>query len=486
MVAFSYLLPLAAICNLAAALPPSIQMLPNVKVGNLANTFSFTDKYPMANDANVPAHDPNILETNGAFYLFKGGVHLPILRATDLNGPWKEVGTVLKNDSLIKGHGNGHRPWAPTTIEWKGQFYCFYAVSGAGSRHSAIGVASTKDIEKGWKDHGTLFTTGDKNQGTPFNETNAIDPSFVVDQNGAPFLNYGSYWNNIWQVPLNDDLLSLKNNTILRGGASKPTTTGQKSHTRTTVHSETSSHASKDHESHTGPAVHAVTVTQSHKEQQSHTSTAVHTQSSTHASKDHESDTGPAVHAVTVTQAPKIEIITTFEVAAPTQTTKSQEAQTTISVHAESPTNAPKNQDNKAPSVKAAPGDSKKVKRDDPKKQSSETTKQHSKLTKEPSKPTKEPNKLDNKNDKPNKNDKVDNKDSPKLENQAAVQLTFEPGHGPKPEEGSFISQHGGFYYLWFSHGKCCDFEKGLPKKGDEYVFHSPTLPLSFHGEPSC
>lgn len=439
MVAFSYLLPLAAICNLAAALPPSIQMLPNVKVGNLANTFSFTDKYPKANDANVPAHDPNILETNGAFYLFKGGVHLPILRATDLNGPWKEVGTVLKNDSLIKGHGNGHRPWAPTTIEWKGQFYCFYAVSGAGSRHSAIGVASTKDIEKGWKDHGALFTTGDKNQGTPFNETNAIDPSFVVDQNGAPFLNYGSYWNNIWQVPLNDDLLSLKNNTILRGGASKPTTTGQKSHTRTTAHKETSSHASKDHESHTGPAVHAVTVT----------------------------------------QAPKIEIITTFEVAAPTQTTKSQEAQTTISVHAESPTNAPKNQDNKAPSVKAAPGDSKKVKRDDPKKQSSETTKQHSK-------PTKEPNKPDNKNDKPNKNDKVDNKDSPKLENQAAVQLTFEPGHGPKPEEGSFISQHGGFYYLWFSHGKCCDFEKGLPKKGDEYVFHSPALPLSFHGEPSC
>lgn len=339
MVAFSaYLLPLAAICNMVVALPPAVQMFPNMKVGNLAHTFSFTDKYPLPNDANVPAHDPNLLETNGAFYLIKGGVHIPILKATDLNGPWKQVGTVLSQDSVIKGHGNATRPWAPTAVEWKGQFYCFYSLSAAGSRHSAIGVASTKDIEKGpWKDHGALFTTGDKHQGTPFDETNAIDPSFVVDQqSGVPYLNYGSYWKNIWQVPLEDDLLSLKNNTIVQNGV---------------------------------------------------------------------------------------------------------------------PTQAPKDQKDKTPQVKAEPEDPKNDKRDN-------NNKKH-----------------------PSKHDK---KDSPKLENHSAVQLTFEPGQKIRPEEGSWISHHDGFYYLWYSHGKCCNFEKGFPKKGEEYVFHSPHCHSYFHGEPSC
>lgn len=331
MVSFtSYLLPVAAICSMVTALPPSIQVFPNMRVGSLSDTFSYTEKYPMPNDAHVPAHDPNLLEHNDTFYMFKGGVNIPIFKATDLNGPWKEIGTVLPGDSVIKGHGNATRPWAPTTVEWKGKFYCFYSLSGAGSRHSAIGVAWTDDIEKGsWTDHGALLTTGDKNQGAPYDETNAIDPSFIVDQKtGAPYLNYGSYWKNIWQIPLEDDLLSLKNNTVVQTSASKQPKRDETSH----------------------------------------------------------------------------KVITT-----------------------------------NAPQVKAKDTE------------------------------TDQDDKRDNKKKTPNKNDK-DNNNSSKLENHAAVQLTFMPGQKVKPEEGSWVSYHDGFYYLWFSQGKCCDFEKGFPKKGGEYV----------------
>lgn len=330
MVSFtSYLLPVAAICSMVTALPPSVQMFPNMKIGNLPNVFSATEKYPLPNDAHITAHDPNILEHNDAFYMFKGGVHIPIYKATDMNGPWKKLGTVLPGDSVIKGYGNATRPWAPTTVEWKGKFYCFYSLSKAGTQHSAIGVATTDDIEKGpWKDHGKLLVTDEKDQGAPFNETNAIDPSFIVDQKtGTPYLNYGSYWKNIWQIPLADDLLSLKNNTIVQTGASQ---------------------------------------------------------------QPHKNQTDP-------TNTPRVE------------------------------------------------------EEEDPKAD------KHDKRG----------------NNKTPHKDSEDSKNTGKVENTAAVQLTFMPGQSFRPEEGSWISYHDGYYYLWFSQGNCCKFEEGLPPKGKEYVIIS-------------
>ncbi|BCR88148.1 arabinan endo-1,5-alpha-L-arabinosidase [Aspergillus chevalieri] len=295
---FTYLLPLAILCQWVMALPPAVQISPNLKVGNLASVFDHTDKYPMPNAGNITAHDPNILEHDNTFYMFKGGVHIPYYKATDLSGPWKEVGTVLSKDSIIPDRPNATRPWAPTTVEYKGKFYCFYSLSQAGSRKSAIGVASTEDITKGsWTDHGSLVVTGNDNQGSPYNVTNAIDPSFIVDQKTkTPYLNYGSYWHNLWQVELEDDLLSVKYNTN-----------------------------------------------------------------------------------------------TTIEVS-----------------------------------------------------------------------------KKKGKNDKNNKNDNKKNQVKG-IENLKATQLTFMPNRDNRPEEGSWMSFHDGYYYMWFSQGKCCDFENGFPKKGDEY-----------------
>lgn len=338
MVCFStYLLPLATLsCHLVAALPPAVQTLPNMKVGNLASVFDQTDKYPLPNKGNVPAHDPNILEVNNSFYLFKGGVHVPIFKATDLSGPWKQIGTVLEEDSIIPNRKNATRPWAPTTVEWKGKFYCFYSLSQAGSRTSAIGVASTDDVEKGsWKDHGALVTTGNKNEGSPYNLTNAIDPSFIVDQKTkTPYLNYGSYWNNLWQIPLEDDLLSVKGNTKV-------------SLENTQKHPNGQGNGKGKGEKKNAPANKPENKPEG---------------KGNHKGNQHQQDQGK------------------------------------------------KNNDN---------------------------------------------------DKKPNKKQGVQN-----LE---ATQLSFLPGQKHKPEEGSWISFKDGYYYLWFSQGKCCNFEKdGFPKKGNE------------------
>ena len=368
MVCFStYLLPLATLsCHLVAALPPAVQTLPNMKVGNLASIFDQSDKYPLPNKGNLPAHDPNILEVNNAFYLFKGGVHVPFFKASDLSGPWKQIGTVLEKDSIIPNRNNATRPWAPTTVEWKGKFYCFYSLSQAGSQKSAIGVASTDDVEKGsWKDHGALVITGNENNGSPYNLTNAIDPSFIVDQKTkTPYLNYGSYWHNLWQVPLEDDLLSVKGDTKvslekhLQGqNNGKGKGKGEKKHGK---------NDKNQHEKKNAP----VNKSENDKPE-----------------NDKPENDKPS----------------------------------------NKPEGKPEGKDNHKGN-------------------------QHQKQ---------------NQGKKNHDNDKKPNKKEG-VQNLEATQLSFMPGQKNKPEEGSWISFKDGYYYLWFSQGKCCNFEKGFPKKGDE------------------
>lgn len=45
---------------------------------------------------------------------------------------------------------------------------------------------------------------------------------------------------------------------------------------------------------------------------------------------------------------------------------------------------------------------------------------------------------------------------------------------GTRPVEGSFMSYREPWYYLWFSHGQCCNFGSTLPLAGDEYVVDLP------------
>lgn len=77
----------------------------------------------------------------------------------------------------------------------------FYAVSEFGSQTSTIGVASSPSMEAGtWTDHGSTGVYS-KN-GYPYN---AIDPNWIVIGNQA-YLNFGSFWNDIFQVKMNDPL----------------------------------------------------------------------------------------------------------------------------------------------------------------------------------------------------------------------------------------------------------------------------------------
>ncbi|KAJ5623223.1 hypothetical protein N7490_011828 [Penicillium lividum] len=221
--------------SLSLLITPLVAATPSSQPAHAASqVYDTTDRLPLPNLGNIVAHDPNILLWENYYYLFKGDVHLPIHRAQNLSGPWESVGTVLDGPSIIHTQ-NRTRPWAPTTIQVNGTFYCYYTLSEHGSRTSAIGVATTTSLgeSSSWTDHGAIIHTGEGNGSHifPFTVTNAIDASFITDNaTGQSYLNYGSYWEDIWQVPLSDDLLSLKDPenpdavhlTYLPGLKSKP------------------------------------------------------------------------------------------------------------------------------------------------------------------------------------------------------------------------------------------------------------------------
>ncbi|KAL1968198.1 hypothetical protein VTN77DRAFT_2033 [Rasamsonia byssochlamydoides] len=170
--------------------------------------------YPLPNEGNLQVHDPSIIIYNDTFYLFKGAPSIDYFTASNISGPWTRVGTVLHGPSIVD-KVNRYRPWAPTIIERNGTFYCFYGVTKGGTRNSAIGVATSETAEPGsWRDHGALINTGAGNLSDihPYTVSNAIDPSVIIDPaDGKAWLTFGSYWTDLWQVPLSDDMLSVEN-----------------------------------------------------------------------------------------------------------------------------------------------------------------------------------------------------------------------------------------------------------------------------------
>lgn len=77
-------------------------------------------------------------------------------------------------------------------------YYLYYSVSTFGSQSSAIGYATSTTMEVGsWTDHGTTGVASDSSK-----IYNAIDPTVFADAAGAYHMTFGSFWNDIYEVPM--------------------------------------------------------------------------------------------------------------------------------------------------------------------------------------------------------------------------------------------------------------------------------------------
>ncbi|MEQ9441425.1 MAG: arabinan endo-1,5-alpha-L-arabinosidase [Cyclobacteriaceae bacterium] len=162
--------------------------------------------------AHYNVHDPSIIYDGTFFYAYSTDVAfghdirpgLQIRRSINLVA-WEFVGWVFNSlpgqgASFIRQQGgvpfNGL--WAPYAMQVESEYRVYYSLSSPTPRLSVIGLA-TSDSPKGpFREQGLVVTSLDNR----VVQTNAIDPSVIIDQSGRHWMYYGSAWDGIYILEL--------------------------------------------------------------------------------------------------------------------------------------------------------------------------------------------------------------------------------------------------------------------------------------------
>ena len=156
-------------------------------------------------------HDPVMIKQGNTYYLFSTGWGISFFSSKDLKN-WKKEKPVftsapqwaLKAIPGFKGH-----IWAPDISYHNGKYYLYYAVSAFGKNTSCIGLAINKTLDPSspdykWEDLGKVI------QSVPGRDMwNAIDANQIDDENGNHWLTFGSFWNGMKLVKLNNHLTAV-------------------------------------------------------------------------------------------------------------------------------------------------------------------------------------------------------------------------------------------------------------------------------------
>jgi arabinan endo-1,5-alpha-L-arabinosidase len=162
-----------------------------------ATTYAYAN--PGACSGVCVTHDPSVVRrsSDGKFFRFTTGNEILVATADAITGPWTNEGSALPGGSSINLAGNTDL-WAPDVNLVGSTYMMYYAVSTFGSQNSAIGVATSTTMEVGsWVDHGATGVSSDSSK-----IYNAIDPNFIQTTTGEFLLNFGSFWDDIYQVEL--------------------------------------------------------------------------------------------------------------------------------------------------------------------------------------------------------------------------------------------------------------------------------------------
>jgi arabinan endo-1,5-alpha-L-arabinosidase len=167
-----------------------------------------TASLTFAQSTDVRVHDPVMIQHEGTYYLFSTGRGISVRSSSNMQD-WTREEPVFEEapewtSQVVPGFRN--HIWAPDIAEYNGTYYLYYSVSRFGTNNSAIGVASNKtlnpdDPDFEWIDHGPVV------QSVPGRDMwNAIDPNLTFDDEGTPWLSFGSYWLGIKIVKLQKNL----------------------------------------------------------------------------------------------------------------------------------------------------------------------------------------------------------------------------------------------------------------------------------------
>lgn len=125
--------------------------------------------------------DPSVVRVGDTYYAVgtssEWGPAYPIYSSKDLVN-WEYVGPVFAE--LPKWTMGSY--WAPELFYRNGTFFMYYTARRRADKQSVIGVATSKDLRKGFKDHGIIIEWTKE----------AID-AFVVEDKGKLFITWKAY-----------------------------------------------------------------------------------------------------------------------------------------------------------------------------------------------------------------------------------------------------------------------------------------------------
>ena len=159
-------------------------------------------------------HDPVMIKQDGTYYIFHTGHGVSMKHSND-RIHWKNYNRVFDKKELPDWHTefipeqNGHL-WAPDIHYRDGKYHLYYSVSAWMNFNSSIGYASnttldTSDADYKWVDQGRVISFKNGGEGV-----NVIDPNVFVDEEGTPWLFYGSYQAGLRLVELEKETGHLK------------------------------------------------------------------------------------------------------------------------------------------------------------------------------------------------------------------------------------------------------------------------------------
>lgn len=173
----------------------------------LCSCIGFAQRFQF-NATHPDVHDPVMAKgEDGRFYIFATGMGVGVMSSTDMK-EWHFEPRVLNEiptwaTDTVRGY-RGHT-WAPDISYHNGLWHLYYSCSTFGKNGSAIGLAVNKTLDPqsadfGWEDRGMVIAS---HRGK--DNWNAIDPNLIVDDQGTPYLTFGSFWDGIQLIELSKE-----------------------------------------------------------------------------------------------------------------------------------------------------------------------------------------------------------------------------------------------------------------------------------------
>ena len=151
-------------------------------------------------------HDPVMAKEGDTYYLYSTGHNVSSFSSKDLSewtiwhgvfsAPPQWLWIVLRDMKVIRGAGHHY---------YKGIIISLFLFRFR-KEHFCLGHAYRKtlnpDSDEPWTDTGAVIVSHSHDN------FNAIDPNIVIDEEGNPWMTFGSFWGGIQLVRLTEDLTS--------------------------------------------------------------------------------------------------------------------------------------------------------------------------------------------------------------------------------------------------------------------------------------